>query len=51
MKKAREEYKQKTETTQVGAKSVSPQTDDATVYDLSGRQVNTPHQGVFLNIL
>lgn len=48
MKKAREEYKQKTETTQVGAKSVSPKTDDATVYDLSGRQVNTPHQGVYI---
>lgn len=48
MKKAREEFKRLTEAASVRTTRAPQQTENATIYDLSGRQVNTPHQGVFI---
>ena len=45
MKKAREEFKR---LTPVSSTRVAQQTESATVYDLSGRRVNTPSQGVYI---
>ena len=45
MKKAREEFKR---LTPVNSTRVAQQTESATVYDLSGRRVNTPSQGVYI---
>ena len=48
MKKAREEFKRLTDATAVRPTRAPQQTEAATVYDLSGRQVSTPPQGVFI---
>ena len=48
MKKAREEFKRLTDATAVRPTRAPQQTEAATVYDLSGLQVSTPPQGVFI---
>lgn len=48
MKKAREEFKRLTESASARTIQSSQQTENTKVYDLSGRQVSTPHQGVFI---
>lgn len=48
MKKAREEFKRLTETVSVKPTRASQPTGDAAIYDLSGHQVTTPPQGVYI---
>ena len=48
MKKAREEFKRLTEASPVKPTRATQQTESATIYDLQGRQVSTPPQGVFI---
>ena len=45
MKKAREEFKR---LTSVSSARVSQKTESTAIYDLSGRRVNTPSQGIFI---
>ncbi len=48
MKKAREEFKRLTDASPVKPTRAPQQTESATIYDLQGRQVSTPPQGVFI---
>ena len=48
MKKAREEFKRLTDASPVNPTRATQQTESATIYDLQGRQVSTPPQGVFI---
>ena len=48
MKKAREEFKRLTDASPVKPTRATQQTESATIYDLQGRQVSTPPQGVFI---
>ena len=48
MKKAREEFKRLTDASPVNPTRALQQTESATIYDLQGRQVSTPPQGVFI---
>ena len=48
MKKAREEFKRLTEAVSVRPTRASQPTADAAIYDLSGHQVTTPPQGVYI---
>ncbi|MBP5424810.1 MAG: phosphatase PAP2 family protein [Prevotella sp.] len=48
MKKAREEFKLLTDASPVKPTRAPQQTESATIYDLQGRQVSTPPQGVFI---
>ena len=48
MKKAREEFKRLTDASPVKPTRAPKQTESATIYDLQGRQVSTPPQGVFI---
>ena len=48
MKKAREEFKRLTDASPVKPTRARQQTESATIYDLQGRQVSTPPQGVFI---
>ena len=48
MKKAREEFKRLTDASTVKPTRAPQQTESATIYDLQGRQVSTPPQGVFI---
>ena len=48
MKKAREEFKRLTDASPVNPTRARQQTESATIYDLQGRQVSTPPQGVFI---
>ena len=49
MKKARDEFKRLTsDPASVRQVQVNRQTDDATIYDLSGRKVSSPRQGVYI---
>jgi len=48
MKKAREEFKRLTDASPVNSTRAQRQTESATIYDLQGRQVSTPPQGVFI---
>ena len=48
MKKAREEFKRLTDASPVNPTRAPQQTESATIYDLQGRQVSTPPQGVFI---
>ena len=48
MKKAREEFKRITDATSVRPTRAPQQTENAAIYDLSGRQVSIPSQGVYI---
>lgn len=48
MKKAREEFKRITDATSVRPTRAPQQNENAAIYDLSGRQVSIPSQGVYI---
>ena len=48
MQRAREEFKRLTDATSVRPTRAPQPTGDTAIYDLSGRQVSTPPQGVFI---